>query len=59
MYAMLCTRPNVAFTVDLVSRFLGNPGLPHWYAVKRILQYTIGTLKLQLYYQGEDLKLRG
>ena len=59
MYAMLCTRLDVAFVMGLVSRFLSNPGLPLWYAVKRILQYINGTLKLQLCYQGDDLKLYG
>ena len=59
IYAMLCTRPDVAFAVDFVSRFLSNPELPHWYAVKRIPRYIKGTLKLQLCYQGDDLKLRG
>ena len=59
MYAMLCTRPDVAFDVGLVSRFLSNPGLPHWYVIKRILWYIISTLKLQLCYQGDDLKSHG
>ena len=59
MYATLYTRPDVAFAVGLVSRFLSNLGLSHWYAVKRILRYIKGTLKLQLCYQGDDLKLCG
>ena len=54
---MLCTQPDVELVVGLMSRFLSNLGLPHWYAVKMILQYIKGTLKLQLCYQGDDLKL--
>ena len=59
MYAMLCMRPNLAFAMGLVSRFLSNQGLQHWYAVKRILRYIKGTVNLRLCYQGEVLELRG
>ena len=34
MYAMVCTRPNIAFAVSLVSRFMSNPRKTHWEAVK-------------------------
>ena len=34
MYAMICTRPNIAHAVGVVSRFLANPGKEHWMAVK-------------------------
>jgi len=36
MYAMVCTRPNIAHAVGTVSRFLSNPGREHWNAVKWI-----------------------
>ena len=29
MYSMVCTRPNLAYAVSLVSRFMGNPGKTH------------------------------
>ena len=29
MYMMMCMKPDVAFAVGLVSRFLSNPRLPH------------------------------
>ena len=29
MYAMVCTRPNIAHVVGVVSRFLSNPGKEH------------------------------
>lgn len=41
----------------LVSRFLNNLGLQYWHAVKRTLRYIKGTFKLQLCYQGDDMKL--
>ena len=34
MYAMICTRPNVAFAISLTSRYQGNPGESHWATVK-------------------------
>lgn len=29
MYAMMCTRPDIYFTVGFISRFQANPGLAH------------------------------
>ena len=34
MYAMLCTRPNMCYSVGMVSRYQSNPGPKHWQAVK-------------------------
>ena len=34
MYAMVCTRPDIAHAVGVVSRFLSNPGKEHWTTVK-------------------------
>ena len=48
MYAMVCTRPDVAHAVGVVSRFLSNPGKEHWAAVKWILRYLRGTSKVCL-----------
>ncbi|KAH9678731.1 hypothetical protein KPL71_025836 [Citrus sinensis] len=42
MYAMVCTRPDVAYVIGLVSRFMGNPGKEHWEA-KWLLRYLKGT----------------
>ncbi|KAH9667833.1 hypothetical protein KPL70_021191 [Citrus sinensis] len=43
MYAMVCTRPDVANGFGLVSRFMGNPGKEHWEAAKWLLRYLKGT----------------
>ena len=45
IYAMVCTRPDIAHSVGVVSRFLSNPGKEHWAAVKWILRYLRGTSK--------------
>jgi hypothetical protein len=59
MYAMLGTRPDIAFAVSLVSRFASNPDKSHMQAVLRILSYLRGTLDLELVFQGEIQALRG
>ena len=46
MYAMICTRPDIAFAVGVISRYMSNPGKKHWEAVKGIMRYLNGTRKL-------------
>jgi hypothetical protein len=48
MYAMVCTRPDIAHVVGVVSWFLSDPGREHWNAVKWIIRYLRGTSKLSL-----------
>ena len=59
MYAMLCTRQDVAFVLSVTSRFQANPGESHWEAMKCILKYLRKTKDLFLVYGGEELKLQG
>jgi len=53
MYAMLGSRPDIAFAVSMVSRFAANPTAEHIIAAKRILRYLRGTLTYQLTYRGD------
>ena len=39
MYAMVCTRPDIAHAVGVVSRYVSNTEIEHWNAVKWILRY--------------------
>ncbi|KAJ4728518.1 Retrovirus-related Pol polyprotein from transposon TNT 1-94 [Melia azedarach] len=48
MYAMVCTRPDIAHAVGVVSRFLSNPRREHWNAVKWIMRYLRGTSNFKL-----------
>ena len=50
MYAMLGTRPDLAYAVGTVSQFNHAPGLQHWTAVKRIFRYLVGTKHMSLQY---------
>jgi hypothetical protein len=44
MYLMNGTRPDLATAVSMVSRFLSEPRLTHWTAVKRIFRYVAKTV---------------
>jgi hypothetical protein len=44
------TRPDLAFSVGYVSRFMQQPITEHQQAVKRIIRYVAGTLDHVLYY---------
>ena len=59
MYAMVCTRPNIAHAVGVVRRFLENPGKEQWEAVKWILRYLRGSTRDCLCFQGSDPILKG
>ena len=50
MYAMLGTRPDIAYAVSKVSQYSTNPNSTHWTAVKRIFRYLAGTPERGLYY---------
>ena len=54
------TRPDIAFTVGVVSQFIQTPKKPHLQAVRRILRYIKGTLDLGLFYKSQiTCKLEG
>ncbi|KAH9648557.1 hypothetical protein KPL70_025642 [Citrus sinensis] len=59
MFAMICTRPDIAQAVGAVSRYMANPGGKHWIAVKRILRYIRGTSDVALCYRGSEFTVRG
>ena len=59
MYAMTCTRPDVAYSLGVVSRYQSDPGEDHWKVVKAILKYLRNTKDQWLVYGESDLKLVG
>ena len=50
MYAMLGSRPEIAYAVSKVSQYCTNPDSTHWTAVKRIFRYLAGTPNRGLWY---------
>ncbi|TYK04928.1 gag/pol protein [Cucumis melo var. makuwa] len=59
MYVMLCTRLDICYAVEIVSRYQSNPGLDHWTAIKVILKYLKRTRDYMLVYGAKDLSLTG
>jgi len=60
MYAMLCTRPDVACALSMTSRYQSDPGESHWIVVKTILKYLRRTKDKFLVYGGsEELVVSG
>ncbi|GKD33720.1 retrotransposon protein, putative, ty1-copia subclass [Tanacetum coccineum] len=54
MYDVRCTRPDIAFSQNLTSRYQYNPSESHWIAVKNILKYLRNTKDMFLVYGGDS-----
>ncbi|GJW09641.1 zinc finger, CCHC-type containing protein [Tanacetum coccineum] len=59
MYAMTCTRPDIAFVVGKLSRYTSNPGTQHWQAIQRVLKYLKKTMDYRLTYTSYPSVLEG
>ncbi|KAJ0507783.1 putative RNA-directed DNA polymerase [Helianthus annuus] len=59
MYAMISTRPNIAYAVGKLSRFTSNPSAQHWQAVNRLLKYLKGTMHFGFCYSGFPSVIEG
>jgi hypothetical protein len=49
-YAMLCTRPDLAYAIQQLSQFNSNPTNAHFQAAKRVFRYLQGTQTTGLLY---------
>ena len=49
MYAMVCSRLDIAHSVSVLSKFMANPGRKHWNGVKWLLRYVRGSLGITSY----------
>lgn len=61
MYAMVLTRPNIAFAVSRVAKYTNSPWQSNWTPVKRIFWYLSTTIHMGISYYGSstNLILRG
>ena len=59
MYAMTCTRLNVAYSLSIRSRYKSNLGENHWKVVKTNLKYLRNIKDQWLINEESDLKLVG
>ena len=57
MYAMIGTRPDIAWIVSQLSQHLSNPTQQHWNAVKRVMRYLKGTAALGLCFRGSSSQI--
>jgi hypothetical protein len=53
IYAMVCTWPNIAQAVGVLSRFMSNLGHEHWAAMKRVCRYLRGASKYSICYYSD------
>ena len=53
MYAMVCSRPDLAHVVSMISRFMSDPRKQHWEVLKWVLRYLKGSQNVGLMYNGK------
>eukprot|EP00253_Pinus_taeda_P028941 PITA_28941 len=54
MYAMVCTRPDIAHALGVLSRFMSKLGKEHWTTMKWVFRYLRGTSDYGLCCQGRS-----
>ena len=54
MYLANCTRPNIAFSVNLLAGYNSAPTKRHWNGVKHILRYLCRTSDMNLYLKKKN-----
>ena len=50
MFAMICTRPDIAYAINTLAQFASNPLPVHSQALKRVLRYLRGTIDRRITY---------
>uniref|UniRef100_A0A803Q0E8 Integrase catalytic domain-containing protein n=1 Tax=Cannabis sativa TaxID=3483 RepID=A0A803Q0E8_CANSA len=53
IYSMVCTKPDLAHAMIVVSRYISDPGTEHWEALKWIMRYVKGTLNTSIVFNCE------
>ena len=54
MYLANNTRPDIAFSVNLLARYSSSPTKRHWNGIKHILRYLRGTIDMGLFYSNKS-----
>ena len=52
MYAMVCTRLDIAHAMGVLRRSMSKPGTEHWIVVKKVFRYFHGTADHVICFQG-------
>eukprot|EP00882_Tetradesmus_deserticola_P010688 GHRQ01011289.1.p1 GENE.GHRQ01011289.1~~GHRQ01011289.1.p1 ORF type:complete len:348 (+),score=106.08 GHRQ01011289.1:464-1507(+) len=56
LYIAMCTRPDIAHAVGVLSRHLSNPTTTHWSVAEGVLRYLAGTKDYSLCYSSSSSK---
>jgi hypothetical protein len=59
MYLAIGTRPDIAYAVSLLARFMSAPSAVHYQAAKGVLRYLAATVDYKLCFGGSDCNLYG
>lgn len=59
MYAMTCTRPDIAYAVCKLSKYTSKPSHMHWQAVNGVLKYLKEAMNYGIIYSGYPSVLKG
>lgn len=51
MYTMVCTRPDLAHCISVLSRFMADPGRQHWESLKWTFRYMNGHKSIGIQFQ--------
>lgn len=54
MFLSIVSRPDISYALNIVSRYLNNPGKDHVYAVKRIIRYLLQTKDICISYNSNS-----
>lgn len=51
MYSMVCTRPDMAYALSRINRYMANPGKVHFQALKWLMKYVKDYLNVVLIFR--------
>ncbi len=58
LYLSVCTRPDIAYAVGVLARFMSKPSTAHWLAAKAVVRYLAGTTDYGIVF-GKEESLHG
>jgi hypothetical protein len=59
MYLASATRPDIAYAVSKLSRFVSSSGSEHWLGLEWVMRYLVGTMNYGIHYFGDPKVLEG
>lgn len=57
MYAVISTKPDLAYPISDLSKYMANPGIDHWLTIKWVISYIVGSLEVGLCYNRRHASL--